>query len=68
MPASSRLLAMAILLLAAVPATAQDARADKKPGELTIAIDADVVYGHKYGLALTYDALQPGSGRRKIEQ
>ena len=56
-------LALAILLLATIPASAQDTRSPRKPAALTIAIDADVVYGHKYGLALTYDALQPGSGR-----
>ena len=61
-----QLLAVAFLLLVAVPLMAQDPpAAAKKPAELTIAIDADVVYGHKFGLALTYDMLQPGSGRNR---
>jgi len=60
-----QLLAMAFLLLPAVPLMAQGAPARKKPAGLTISIDADVVYGHKYGLALTYDVLQPGSGRNR---
>ena len=61
----SYLLALAILLLAATAVSAQDAQADKKLTDLTIVIDADVVYGHKYGLALTYDALQPNTDRNR---
>ena len=59
------LLAVAFLLLSAVPLMAKDPAAAKTPGALTITIEADVVYGHKYGLALTYDVLQPGSGRNR---
>ena len=60
-----QLFAVTLLLTGAGPVFAQDAPATKTPPGLTIAIDADVVYGHKYGLALTYDVLQPGSGRNR---
>tara|TARA_B100000029_G_scaffold350825_1_gene343271 strand:- start:1396 stop:2307 length:912 start_codon:yes stop_codon:yes gene_type:complete len=60
-----QLLVVAFLLPGAIPLMAQDAPAKNKPPGLTIAIDADVVYGHKLGLALTYDVLQPGSGRNR---
>ena len=60
-----QLLAVAILLFGSDTMTAQDTSAVKPRTELTISVDADVVYGHKYGLALTYDVLQPGSGRNR---
>ena len=44
-----RLLLSALLCLAARPALAAD----------EVKIDADVVYGHKDGMALTYDVLRP---------
>ncbi|MED5446776.1 MAG: hypothetical protein VYA62_01015, partial [Planctomycetota bacterium] len=60
-----QLFVIALFLTEAGPVIAQDPPATKTPPGLTIAIDADVVYGHKYGLALTYDVLQPGSGRNR---
>ena len=59
MPKWTHLLPAILLLAPGNRLAAQD-----RPGETVISIQADVVYGHKFGLALTYDVLQPSNHNR----
>ncbi len=52
-----------LLVVALVLTPCDRLAAQAKPGETVISIQADVVYGHKFGLALTYDVLQPSRDR-----
>lgn len=55
MPKPSRLLSLALsLVLCSSIALAQEG-----PRLLPVEIDRDIVYGHKMGMALTFDVLQP---------